>query len=214
MTLQSLMTPEKYEQILDDFTSIIDSEFNQVAILEGSAISTAELNLLQLCMNTNAWGLLSTEFINAIVSEYNSASDCRRILGSTAMRFQAVLELKHGISYRDFAKAVTDIVSADSQVKPNDASVTVVDLLQTRLRFKDRHNGDLQHVNDFWIICVFLFRLNIHRSSSYQLMVAEREAMRKAKLEADIRVTEKMARAAIRSLQSQKPAAVTTSGNA
>lgn len=208
------MTPEKYEQILDDFASIIDSEFNQVAILEGSAISAAELNLLQLCMNTNAWGLMSTEFIDAIVSAYNSESDFRRILGSTAMRFQTTLELKYGFGYRDFAKAIIGIVGADSQVKPNDTSVTVIDLLQTRLRFEDRHNGDLLHVNDFWIICVFLFRLNIHRSSSYQLMVTEREALRKAKLEADIRVTEKMARAAIRSLQSQKPAAVTTSGDA
>lgn len=194
--------------------SIIDSEFNQVAMLEGSAISAAELNFLQLCMNTNAWGLLSTEFIDAIVSEYNSVSDCRRILGSTAMRFQTVLELKHGISYRDFAKAISGVVGADSQVRPEDVSVTVVDLLQTRLRFKDRHNGDLQHVNDFWIICVFLFRLNIHRSKSYQLMVTELEAVRKAKLEADIRVTERTTRAALRNLRSQKTATVTTSGNA
>lgn len=170
-----------YETLTTKLVSYIEDELANIRMLDKEASDNLETSIFQLLLNTNAIGLLSEEFVNKALEIHGTSNDFRQVMESAAIRFEAYLNFEHLKSSEEFTKTIIGILAVGNTERAGAASVTSKELLSTRMRITERFDGcQFNNPVDFWLVCLFVLRLNIHKSKSYEFLANFHDQLRQA----------------------------------
>lgn len=146
-----------YSGMIKELHSIIESE------MVSSGTPDEVVSCVSFISSINSFGLISKEVIDELLKKYENDSMWRRLWGSVATQFEFYLRSQTELQAKDVADFVISALDVEDRFQEA-TSLTQVELASSRVGLTGTNGLSLNNINDFWMICVFMFRLTSHLS--------------------------------------------------
>lgn len=156
---------ENYKDIVSSLHEIVESE------MMGKGDPIEMENCIRFITAINSFGLISAEVSGALLDKFSSDIWFRHVWGSIATQFEWELETRFDIRAFEISNHLMGIMNFEDRFR-EEGCLTSPDLAAPRVGIEDLDGKSLNDINDFWLVCLMIFRLTISKSEIVSISVA------------------------------------------
>lgn len=151
-------------EVIERLHIIFESEIIGMRVFETE--ESVEKDIATLFLNTPSSSVLSSEFVDDVMTRYNTNQDFRHIFDSVSASLSTWIALETDIDITDFVIEAVKSFSIDQTIFTGERSLTNPQLSQFRIDFAQRYpEVYLYSPVDFWLVCLMLLRVTMYRST-------------------------------------------------